>query len=82
MATLTNATNISLALLRREEFYSSRLRRPTIMGSSFHSISMSRRYLLKRLYRLLSGLTLLMGALRNLDLLGIFLRAKELNPIS
>lgn len=52
------------------------------MGSSFHSISMSRRYLLKRLYRLLSGLTLLMGALRNLDLLGIFLRAKELNPIS
>lgn len=82
MATLTNATNISLALLRREECYSSRLRRLTIMGSSFHSISMSRRYLLKRLYRLLSGLTLLMGALRNLDLLGIFLRAKELNPIS
>jgi hypothetical protein len=52
------------------------------MESNFLSINMnsSRRYLLKRLYRLLSGLTLLLVVgLRNLDLLGIYLRPRGSN---
>lgn len=52
------------------------------MGSSFHSISMSRRYLLKKQYRLLRGLTLLVAGLRNLGRQVIFLSPKELNPLS